>query len=272
MVAIRATGFLLFSCLTLGGLVRSSLAQDSEKPAVAEKKKAKTDGTKPSADGGKGKSGEKPAAPSTSAATSAAAAQTTQGLGSFGKMLPLGERNLNVKLPSFKDGRPNSMLEAACMIRMDDENMALEKLDIRLFAAQREQDLRVQLVTGNYHMPTQILTSEQRSRVSRQDFQLEGDQMIFDTTTSQGKLTGNVEMIIFDTSSMFGRAEEPEKKAPGKKGDGSGKKAKDANAKDAKKGESQNQPQTVPESKSQPKAKTTATPPVAQPKKSHDKK
>jgi hypothetical protein len=139
-----------------------------------------------------------------------AVAEATQGLGGFGKLLPLGQKNIDVKIPSFKDGRPSSLLRAGSMTRIDDENMLMEKLDIRLYGLQQDKDVRVQLITGTYHMPTQVLGSEQRSRISRADFEIEGDTMIFDTRTQQGKMTGNVQMIIFDSDSLMGAtAEEP---------------------------------------------------------------
>jgi hypothetical protein len=129
-------------------------------------------------------------------------AATVQGLGPFGRMLPLGQRNLAVKIPSFRDGTPNSLIRAGSMTRLDEDNMYIEKLDIRMYGATPERDLRVLLKTGTYHMPSQILSSEERSRITRQDFQMDGDSMVFDTATRMGKMTGNVRMVIYDTESF----------------------------------------------------------------------
>lgn len=136
-----------------------------------------------------------------------------QGLGAFGMLLPLGQKNLDVKIPSFKDGLPSSLMRAGSMTRIDDEYMEMEKLDIRMFGEVREKDVRVQLITGEYHMPTQLLSSEQRSRISREDFQLEGDSLVFDTKSQQGKMTGNVKMVIFDSSGFMG-AKDPKEAKP----------------------------------------------------------
>jgi hypothetical protein len=38
--------------------------------------------------------------------------------------------------------------------------------------------------------------------VSREDFDIQGDSMIFDTRTGQGKMVGNVRMVIFDADSL----------------------------------------------------------------------
>lgn len=127
-----------------------------------------------------------------------------QGLGAFGQLLPLGRKNLDVQIPSFKDGIPSSILKAESLTRVDDSMMTMEQMDIWLYGSNRDSDMRVQLPLADYNMNTQILSSDERSRISRQDFQMEGDSMIFDTVTQQGKMTGRVEMIIFNTSSLVG--------------------------------------------------------------------
>lgn len=150
---------------------------------------------------GKAARPDRPLIPS-SAKAEDPAAQTQQGLGAFGKVLPVGEKNIDVKIPSFRDGIPSSTVRAYSMTRMDDENMAMERMDIRLYGQTHEKDVRIQLVTALYHMPSQILSSDSRSRVSRDDFNIEGDTMIFDTRTGQGKMIGNVRMVIHDADSL----------------------------------------------------------------------
>src|SRR3569623_1862207 len=123
---------------------------------------------------------------------------TAKGLGAMGSILPIGQKNLDAHMPSFRDGKPSSLIEAGSMTRMDDSHMVMEKVHIRLYGARQEDDLHVQLHSGAYDMNSQVLDSNERSRVSRNDFQLEGDSMVFDTRTQQGKMVGHVHMIIFD--------------------------------------------------------------------------
>lgn len=185
--------------MTLAVMVAAALnlevsAQEKEKTKKEKQsKEATVDAATQAVDASA--SGAVPAAP--------AAIQTMKGLGAFGQLLPLGERNLDVKIPSFRNGVPSSMVRAGSMTKVDDQNMEIEKMDIRLYGETKDRDVRVQLATANYNMPTQVLSSEERSRISRQDFQLEGDEMIFDTNTQQGKISGRVEMIIFDTAGLM---------------------------------------------------------------------
>jgi hypothetical protein len=88
------------------------------------------------------------------------------------------------------------------MTRLDGEKMDMERLDIRMYGATEDRDLRIMLPTATYHMATEVLSSEDRSRISRKDFDLQGDTMIFDTRTQQGKMTGHIHMIIHDANAF----------------------------------------------------------------------
>lgn len=134
-------------------------------------------------------------------ATNAAEA-TNSGLRNFGQMIPQGSRSRGVRIPAFDGtGKPSSLIVADAMTRIDDTQLFCEKMVIQVFAAKKEEDMRIDLKTGTYNMDEQMLTSEDRSRVSRPDFQIEGNSMVYDTKTGQGKMVGNVEMIIYDADS-----------------------------------------------------------------------
>jgi hypothetical protein len=191
--------------LVLGGVwISAPVATMAQKPAAEGKKegngkgKAKEEGAEKSKDGTAG------AATGTPAATPQTPAVPTTGLLAFGKMLPLGQAHKDMEIPSFKNGAPSSMLQAKTMTRTDAENMFLERMDIWMYGppGEAEKDLRVQLRTAIYHMPSNIIASEERSRITRSDFDLQGDSLIFDTATGQGKMVGNVKMILHDASSL----------------------------------------------------------------------
>lgn len=143
--------------------------------------------------------------------------KASQGLGSFGKVLPLGQKNLDVKIPSFKDGRPDSFVRAGSMTRLDDNRMDMENTDILIYGPTREADMRVQLPAAIYDMSTQVMTSDERSRISRADFELEGDTLVFDTRSRQGKMTGHIHMIIYDADMLSKKPDAAATSAAGKK-------------------------------------------------------
>jgi hypothetical protein len=192
--------------LVVGGGLSVMTAQDAAKPSTGKGK----DKTKEKGEGGKEAPAAVPVPP----------AAPTQGLVAFGKMLPIGHEHTGMEIPSFKNGAPSSTVRAASMTRLDDENMFLKKMDIRMFGPpnETEKDMRVQLRTATYHMPSNVVASEERSRISRADFDLQGDSLIFDTATGQGKMVGNVTMILHDSSSLMRTPGEKPKDAPAKDG------------------------------------------------------
>ncbi len=189
--------------------------------------------------GGKPAAAQKPAGSGKQSAEgeATAAAQATMansGLKSFGSMIPLGRESKGVRIPSFDEGKPASLITADSLVRVDDNRVFAEKMTIKMFAEQAEQDVRVDLKTATYNMDHQILSSTDRSRVSRSDFELEGNGMVFDTKTSQGKMVGEVRMTIYDMKELaknMGMA--PEKPDEGKSEAGPGPPAAGAKKKNA---------------------------------------
>jgi hypothetical protein len=170
---------------------------DGNKAKPSEKAQAASKGTKTAS----GKDG-KPVTP---------AASPTDGLSAFCRLLPLGEKNQNVKIPSFTDGIRTSLINARTMTRVDDDHMEMEGMDMLLKGETDGQDLSVKLHVATYDMPSAVLSSDQRSRVSRNDFQIEGDSLVFDTHTQQGKMVGHVQMIIFDSDMLKGKSQDTTK-------------------------------------------------------------
>jgi hypothetical protein len=132
-------------------------------------------------------------------AQSAADSEEPQGMSAFGKMIPLGFVNKNVVVPSFKDGKPSSMLTADTLTRLD--------VVVEIYAEDPAATLSVDLKSAVFNMPDQIMRSGERSRVSRADFEMEGDSMVFDTANSIGSMKGRVRTLIFDMKPAPGKPE-----------------------------------------------------------------
>jgi hypothetical protein len=127
------------------------------------------------------------------------AAEVASPLTAFGRQIPAMRPNRGIWIPSFANGVRSSLVEADVMTRLDDSRLEAENMTINLFGAEAKDDVEISLPRAIYHMTHQILRSDERSKVSRADFDLEGDSLIFDTTTSQGRMTGNVRMTIHDS-------------------------------------------------------------------------
>lgn len=132
-------------------------------------------------------------------------------MSSFGKMIPQGFVNKDVVVPSFKEGKRSSLLTAETLTRLDDERLAAEKVVVEIYAEDPTENLRVDLISAIYDMQEKVLRSGERSRVSRADFEMEGDSMVFNTVNSIGSMKGRVRTLIFDMETVSGKSEGEQK-------------------------------------------------------------
>lgn len=136
-------------------------------------------------------------------------ASAASALDNMAAMIPLGLRNLKVRIPGFEQGRPTSLVIADAMTRQTDKALFAEGVVLHLYTEDPRENLRVDMKSATYHLDTKILTSDERTKVSRADFQMEGDSMVFDTATSTGTMKGHVRTVIFDTSTFAPKKEAP---------------------------------------------------------------
>ena len=149
-------------------------------------------------------------------ATAQQAEQSDSGIGAFLQMVPPGAVNRGAIIPSFDAvGRRTSLITADMLRRVDDERIYAEKLVVQMFNADPKNDVRIDLKTAFYQMAGGgVLRSTERSRVSRPDFEIEGDSLIFDTAKNQGRMTGNIHMVIFDSGALSGEVQPPSESRP----------------------------------------------------------
>ena len=149
-------------------------------------------------------------------ATAQQAEQADSGIGAFLQMVPPGAVNRGAVIPSFDAvGRRTSLITADMLRRVDDERIYAEKLVVQMFNADPKKDVRIDLKTAFYQMAGGgVLRSTERSRVSRADFEIEGDSLIFDTAKNQGRMTGNIHMVIFDSGALSGEVPPPSESRP----------------------------------------------------------
>lgn len=158
---------------------------------------------------------KKPKSSSESAATESSSAGS--GLSAFGSKIPAQRPNRGVYIPSFSEGKASSIVEADVLTRIDDTRLRAEIMTIRLFGDTPKDNVIVTMPTAIYNMTNQILRSDDRSKVTNVDYEIEGDSLVFDTHTSQGRMTGNVRMTIHDAAKLIQKpapSPAPEKALP----------------------------------------------------------
>ncbi len=152
-------------------------------------------------------------------ATAQQPAPADSGISAFLQMVPPGAVNKGAFIPSFDStGRRTSLITADMLRRVDDERIYAENLVVQMFNADPKNDVRIDLKTAFYQMAGSggVLRSTERSHVSSPTFDIEGDSLIFDTAKNQGRMTGNIHMVIFDSSTLSGEVPPPAESRPTK--------------------------------------------------------
>ncbi len=151
-------------------------------------------------------------------ATAQQSSLADSGIGAFLQMVPPGAVNKGAVIPSFDaTGRRTSLITADMIRRVDDDRIYAEKLVVQMFNVDPKNDMRIDLKTAFYQMSGGgVLRSTERSRVSSTEFEIEGDSLIFDTAKNQGRMTGNIHMVIFDSSTLSGEVPPPSESPPSK--------------------------------------------------------
>jgi hypothetical protein len=123
--------------------------------------------------------------------------------------LPIGHEAKGLVLPDFdSDGHLRGRFEAARARRLDEEHVGFESLKIITYTPENQVDLTIELPESVLDLKTRILSSNQRSTITRADFNIAGDSVQFDTNSRSGKMIGNVKMVITDRSHLVEKSRE----------------------------------------------------------------
>jgi lipopolysaccharide export system protein LptC len=121
-----------------------------------------------------------------------------------GVPLPIGHEAKGLVLPDYDEqGRLQARFEAATAKRVDDDSIVFTGLKMTTYVVETNTpDLSIDLPAAALNITTRIVTSDQRTTVTRADFSIAGDTMRFDTVAREGRLMGNVKMVINDSAEL----------------------------------------------------------------------
>ena len=123
--------------------------------------------------------------------------------------LPVGHEAKGLVLPDYDlQGRLQAKFEAASAKRTDEVHIQFLGLKMTTFTAKNKPDLLIDMPASTLNLTTRVINSDKRTTVTRADFNIAGDTMRFDTVARQGKLVGNVKMVIRGDSQLMGNAAE----------------------------------------------------------------
>ena len=171
----------LFACALLGtGGFFSEAAKKEDKPKEADKKKESAK-----------KKDEKKGSEKTAAAD--------DGKGKMTLPLIEGHDAKGLKIPYF-DARGNLQMVFTIGVasRLDPDHVKMADLQVETFGDDGEREMTIELPASVLDLNTRVLSSKTPVTIRRDDFEITGQSMEFNTKTKQGELAGNVRMLIFD--------------------------------------------------------------------------
>ncbi len=122
---------------------------------------------------------------------------------SFQVPIPVGHKAQGIKLPDYdENGLLRMNFEIGAAERISDETMEMSDLKIEMFGENGESEMMIELSRSLLDLNTRILSSTEPVTIHRNDIELTGSNMTFNTRTREGKFTGPVRMLIFNRNEL----------------------------------------------------------------------
>ena len=120
------------------------------------------------------------------------------------KFMPLNKPNLRVKIPQFKNGKLDCLIKADEMIRIDEENVRIQNMNIDFFES-GNKEMQVTFKKAKYNFLDNKINSNDETLVIRPNyFTLTGESLEFDVDKKQGRMVGKVKMVLSNSKGLSG--------------------------------------------------------------------
>lgn len=133
----------------------------------------------------------------------AASASPTPKAPRFDVPIPVSHDAQVVNLPYFDvHGKLQMYFYIKKAVRVDTNHLAMEKAYMQTYDEKGVPDANVFMTRSMLDLDTRIVTSDVPVIVRRSDFAITGQKMIFNTQTRVGRMTGHVQMVIYNRQDM----------------------------------------------------------------------
>ena len=123
-----------------------------------------------------------------------------------------GKSAANLRLPDIDaTGKLLSLLLSEKATRLDDDRVKLEGMHMDFNKPDGKQDFHVVMPASILNLKTHIITSDDPVTIRTQDFELTGEKMEFNTLEREGRLIGNVRMVVHNLKQVAGVSEPAQK-------------------------------------------------------------
>lgn len=125
--------------------------------------------------------------------------------------IPIKHDAQGVKLPYYDEhDRLQMYFSIVKATRVDMDHLLMRNAYMQTYDEKETPDANVYMTRSVLDLNTRVVTSEIPVTIRRQDFEINGQKMVFDTQHRVGHLTGHVQMIIYNLKSAPAASPAPE--------------------------------------------------------------
>jgi len=114
--------------------------------------------------------------------------------------VPIGHEVKGLRVPVRNDeGKMEMQFDMETATRLDDQNIEMHTVTIQTYNQQTgKPDAKIELQTSMMNLDTNVITTKEPVRITREDFILTADGGEFNSKTRQGKMIGNIHLVLYN--------------------------------------------------------------------------
>lgn len=114
--------------------------------------------------------------------------------------VPIGHEVKGLRVPVRNvEGKMEMQFDMETATRLDDQNIEMNIATIQTYNQQTgKEDAKIDLKTSMMNLDTNVITTKEPVRITREDFTLTADGGEFNSKTRQGRVIGNIHLVIYN--------------------------------------------------------------------------
>jgi Lipopolysaccharide-assembly, LptC-related len=114
--------------------------------------------------------------------------------------VPIGHDVKGLRLPIRNDqGKVEMMFDMESARRLDEQNIEMHTVTIQTYNQQTfKPDAKIDLQSSTMNLDTEVITTKEPVRITRDDFVLTAESGEFNSKTRQGAVYGNIHLVIYN--------------------------------------------------------------------------
>src|ERR1700722_1427361 len=118
--------------------------------------------------------------------------------------VPIGHDVKGLRLPVRNDqGKVEMQFDIETARRLDDQNIEMHTVTIQTYNQQTfKPDAKINLESSMMNLDTEVITTKDPVRITREDFFLTADSGEFNSKTRHGRVFGNIHLVIYNRNAF----------------------------------------------------------------------